>query len=118
MDDSERGSTYGHVDGRFWSWQYLRRSRWAILTRQYLRRGRWATWTWQYLRTSRQTILDVEVFTVRLKGDPGLGSTYGQVDGEPGRGSTYGQVDGRAWTWQCLRGIRCSILEVAVFTDR
>ena len=31
MNDSGSGSSYGHVDWRFWKWQYLRTGRWAIL---------------------------------------------------------------------------------------
>jgi len=31
MGDSGRGSTYGELDGRSWTCQYLRTVRWAIL---------------------------------------------------------------------------------------
>jgi hypothetical protein len=44
MGDPGLGSIYGQIDGRSWTWQYLRAGRWACP--------------------------DVAVFTDRLMGDP------------------------------------------------
>jgi len=65
MGDPGRGSTYGNVDRCFWTWQYLRIGRSAIVDVAFIRAGRLAN-------------LDLAVFT-----DSSRGSTYCQVNGRP-----------------------------------
>lgn len=92
MSDSKCGSTYRKLDERFG--------------------------TWQFLRTCILAILYMAVFADSQLGDSAIGGIYGQVDVRP-------------WNWQYLRSDRwailykivytagrCSILYVAVFTDK